>query len=107
MNKSILLLLVIFGLCYSQSEPKAKVGHIYAYYSNNPFNPHTYYALVTDMKLNDENEWFVKYIWTNAEDKSTNRYIGTNTEYEKLFSIVYEHKGKATALDSIAFRLIK
>lgn len=107
MKKYTLLFLVAFSLCYSQTEPKAKVGHIYASPNDDPFDPHTYYALVMDMKQNDEGNWFVKYIWTDAEDKSKNRYIGESSDPEKLFLTAYEHRGKATALDSIAFKLIR
>ncbi len=103
------LLLAIVSLCFSQqvSEPKAKVGHLYTFFVGNPFEPHTYYALVIDTKLNDENKWFVKYIWTDAENRDKYRYIGSRSESEAVFLTVYTHQGKATVLDSIAFKLIK
>jgi len=104
------LLLVVVSLCFSQQiteVSKTKVGHIYVYVYNDPFDPHTYYNLVISTKLNDEGVWYVKYLWLDANNKDKDRYIGTKSEPDNYFLLLNNHIGKATALDSIAFRLIK
>lgn len=98
MKKLFIFFLMVFS-CSSQAKKDVKVGQVWVYMNENPFNKFTHYYLIIDTK-NGYAEYLSKYndsdcVYTESADKN-------------LFLLFdnYVLLGKATHNDSVMFNLI-